>query len=464
MKQLKLLIFTLTICFSALFLFVFFRTVPVSRIWKGYQVLYVTSKSLTEPQVVSLLEQNGCKNVVSKSTQRIPIVSKFSPVQVQDAMSYLTVRNHFFTDESDSAMVFYIPDGQDTALARAVREITGVSNTTAGTDGTASFPWLSPIISLVFALLCVFFAKKKIFLIPTTVFLVLFSFSRPLLTTSAAVCLALYGFFMLQKIWGRRNFSSAVVSPLIVVCVLVPVLLLFMSSPLSALFYTLAISASFSAVLLVDLLKNVYDERHVQSRFKPVLIRSARFIPLVEKKELKIILGLFLAIIAILGVSFAGSSLQNMSLDSSRPALPAPVSGKSDLPDMDDFMTWSWNTITFPYRRMTDAKPQVPVDGDKGSIPGFNDAGGKIAPSEQTAFVYNAAFRNSVYDSVKDLPYPALEKMMLKQGKDARYSYTKGGGAAAERWGTSILLLFMLIPLGILLYFVLIKRSYGISL
>lgn len=464
MRQLKLLIVTSAICFSALFLFVFFRTVPVSRIWKGYQVLYVTSKTASEPQILSLLEKNGCKNVVSRSNQRIPIVSKFSPVQVQDARSYLNTRNNFFTDETNSAMVFYLPDGQDTELSRAIKEISNIQNTSAGTDGTAAFPWLSPIICIIFALVCVLFAKNKTLLIPAAMFMVLFSLSRPLLTTSAAVCLALYGFFMVQKIWGRRNFSSAVVSPLIIVCVLLPILMLFMSSPLSALFYTLAVAASFSAMLLADMLKNRYDERYVRSRFKPVLIRSASFIPLIERKELKIILSLFVAIVAIFAVSFAGFSLQNVSLDTSQPALPAPVSGKSDLPDMDDFMAWSWNTITFPYRRMTDSAPQIPVDGDRVSIPVFSDAGGKIAESEQTAFVYNSTFRNSVYDSVKDLPYPALEKMMLRQGKDVRYSYTKGGASSSERWGTMILILCMLIPMGILAYFVLIKRSYGISL
>ncbi len=463
MKQLKVLAVTSAICLITVFAFIFFRTVPVSRLWKGYQVVYVKTQSATEPQLARLLEENGCRNVVCKSSQRIPVVSSYSPVQVQTPDSYLSRRDVFFRDESNTAFVFYVPEGQDMALARAVSAINSLKNTVAGTDGRASFPWGSPIICIVFALACLAFAKNKLTFAASAFFMVCFSFSRPLYTVSAAVCLSLYGFFMFQKIWGRRSFGAGLASPLFAVCLLSPVLLLFFAAPLSALFYTLSLLASFSAVLLVDVVKSLYAERYEHYRFTPVMIRSARFIPLVERREVKIILLLILSVLVMLLLSFAGNRLAAVSVDDSRPALPSPLVGKTALPDLDDFMNWSWNTITFPYRRLTDALPEVPVDGDSVSVPAFEESGGRIVQKEQTAFVFNNAFRNKVFDSVRDLNYPALEKMMLRQGKDARYSYAKGGSAASERFGTLLLLLFMLFPAGIILYFVVIKRGYGIS-
>ena len=464
MKQLKVLAAASAVCLITVFAFIFFRTVPVSRLWKGYQVVYVKTQSATEQQLARLLEENGCRNVVSRSSQRIPIVSAFSPVQVQDPHSYLSKRDLFFRDETNTAFVFYVPEGQDIALARAISAVNSLKNTSAGTDGRASFPWGSPIVCLVFALVCLAFSKNKLTFASSAFFMVCFSFSRPLYTVSAAVCLALYGFFMFQKIWGRHAFAAGLASPLFAVCLLSPVLLLFLSAPLSALFYALSLFAAFSAVLLADVVKSMYAESHEHYRFTPVMIRSARFIPLVERKEVKIILLLLLSVVVMLLLSFAGKRLSAVSVDDSRPALPSPLVGKTALPDLDDFVNWSWNTITFPYRRLSDERAEVPVDGDSVAIPFFEETGGRIVQKEETVFVFNNAFRNKVFDSVRDLNYPALEKMMLRQGKDARYSYARGGTAVAgERFGTLLLILFMLFPAGIVLYFVVIKRGYGIS-
>ena len=462
MKHFKWVIVSAAVCLLALSSFVFFRSVPVSRLWKGYQVLYVTSATMSESDVLAVLQEAGCKQVVAKATQQIPIIAPFSPVQVQTEDSYLNRRNAFFTDQQNRAMVFYIPEGQDMAVSRALRVLNDTKNTDAGTDGAASFPWISPLLCVGFAALCLFFAKNKRVLAPAAFFLLAFSFSRPLLTTSAAVCLALYGFFLLQKIWGRKGFVKSANNPLAVLCLLVPLVLLCVSSPLSAFFYAVALVAAFCALLLVALLKSLYDEQKAHGSFTPVLIRSARLIPLVERKEVKLILALALAVVAILLVSVVGATVQSVPLDSAQPALPAPVAGKNALPDLDDFMAWSWNTVTFPYRKMTERAPQVPMDGDSVTMTEFAEADWRIAGTEKTVFVFNSAFRNSLYDSVRKLPYPALEKMLVKQGKDTRYSYAKGGAVASERFGTALLILFLLIPLGIVGYFVVIRRHYGI--
>ncbi|MDE6773138.1 MAG: hypothetical protein K2J14_00695, partial [Treponemataceae bacterium] len=283
--------------------------------------------------------------------------------------------------------------------------------------------------------------------------------SRPLFTTGAAVCLASYGFFMLQKIRGRRGFLKGAFSPLVVICLFAPVVLLFVSSPLNVLFYVVALVAGGAALVLVALLKTVYDEKRKRHPFAPVLIRGARFIPLVERGDVKVIALLALATAVMLLVSLAQVPVSEGSV----PAVPAPVAGAARLPDLDDFLAWSWQTVTFPYRRLSDGNAQPPVDGDAVVMPEYAEENGVITERGKTAFVYNGAFRSSVYDSVRRLPYPALEKMLLRQGKDARYSYARGGRSADERFGPALLVVFMLIPAGIIGYVVLVRRHYGIG-
>lgn len=463
MRPVRAIILTAVCCVVALGAFAVFRTVPASRLWKGYRVLYVISDSLTDAQVCAVLARNGCRDVVARSNQGIPIVSRYSPVQAQGADSYITKRNVFFRDESNTALVCYVPEGQDLALSRALDELQTVPGAVAGTDGTASFPWISPIVCAAFALVCIVFAQQRLAIAPALLFLLAFSLSRPQFTTGAAACLASYGYFMLQKIWGRHGFLKSTGSPLVVICLFAPAVLLFVSSPLNVLFYVVALAAGFSALLLVALLKTMYDEKRHRHSFVPVLIRGARFIPLVGRGDGKVIALLAGATAVMLVVSLTGTMVRASAAEEIAPAVPAPVAGAVRLPDLDDFLAWSWQTITFPYRRLSEGNAQPPVDGDYVVMPEYVEENGSITEREKTAYVYNGAFRSSVYDSVRHLPYPALEKMLLRQGKDARYSYARGGSAAGERFGTALLVVFMLIPAGIIGYVVLVRRRYGIG-
>ncbi|MDE6736872.1 MAG: hypothetical protein K2J50_05155, partial [Treponemataceae bacterium] len=355
------------------------------------------------------------------------------------------------------------PAGQDMALSRALDELQAGPGAVAGTDGTAAFPWASPIVCAVFALVCIVCARQRLAIAPALLFLLAFALSRPQFTTGAAVCLASYGFFMLQKIRGRHGFLKGAFSPLVVICLFAPVVLLFVSSPLNVLFYVVALVAGGAALVLVARLKTVYDGKRNRHPFAPVLIRGARFIPLIERRDVKVIALLVFATAVMLLVSLAGTMVQSPVSEGIVPAVPAPVAGSARLPDLDDFLAWSWQTITFPYRRLSDGNAQSPVDGDTVVMPEYAEENGIITEREKTAFVYNGAFRSSVYDSVRHLPYPALEKMLLRQGKDARYSYARGGRSASERFGPALLVVFMLIPAGIIGYVVLVRRHYGIS-
>ncbi len=49
-----------------------FRTLPVSQFWLGYRMLYVYTSEVNESDINTILEKNGCSDVVSSVNQRIP--------------------------------------------------------------------------------------------------------------------------------------------------------------------------------------------------------------------------------------------------------------------------------------------------------------------------------------------------------------------------------------------------------
>ena len=151
---------------SALFALTFFfiicfRTVPESQLWKGWRLLYVKSEKLSEQNICSILEKNGCKNVVSRVNQKSPVYSEFAPIQVQPKNSYIYRKNGFFRDSSSTYLVFYVPEKSASALENAVSEINGYSETFASCDGGTVFPWICPVVEVIFFAGLFYFSKKK---------------------------------------------------------------------------------------------------------------------------------------------------------------------------------------------------------------------------------------------------------------------------------------------------------------
>lgn len=209
MKSPLRIIIPAAICCITLFVLAAFRTVPQSRLWKGWTVLYVTSETLSEGDIYKVLVENGCENVITKSMQRDPIVSPISPLQAQAQNSYIVRRNAFFSDADDKAMLFYIPDNEETALSHAIAALERVGGTSCGTDGAASFPYAAPCLVLLFAACLFLFSKRKILFALSAFFLVCMSFSRPLFTVAACASLALTGIFLLEKLYGRKALRYA---------------------------------------------------------------------------------------------------------------------------------------------------------------------------------------------------------------------------------------------------------------
>ena len=179
------------------------RTVPVSKLCKGYSVLYVPNG--TEPGIVlNTLQDNGCKDVISYYNQKIPFKNSVLPVLPSSSMKYISGRNAYFFDESHNVMLYYIPDEYSRNAEKSVAALIKNHSLDAGLDSKSSFPLIPPVVCVCAALFFFIFARHKIVFSAASVFPVLFSFAMPFYTSATSVCIALYSIFLCQKLWRRK--------------------------------------------------------------------------------------------------------------------------------------------------------------------------------------------------------------------------------------------------------------------
>ncbi|WP_407428176.1 hypothetical protein [Treponema sp.] len=442
-----------------------FKTVPLTQLWKGYQILYVYSQDLKENDILAVLSKYGCTDVISKSSQRLPVLSSISPVQFQTDDSYIAKRNAFFTDKSSSAMVFYVNENQSSYLDKAIPELNSFSLTKAGTDGKASFPWIAPILLCMFWAVLFFFSKNRPLFAAASFFSIVFAFSRPLYSVSAGISLFIFALFLFHRLWKRKDFLKAALnSPYIILFTFFPPLVLVFVSPADSVFYLLSVTATVSSVYLYSFYEEKQDEKSV---FKPVFIRSAKMFPVIGHLGIRLI-GLLIITLVLISVSlnFSGK-LNNLSDSTVKPALPSPVSSSdSSIVNLTDFMYWAWNTASFPYKKIENAAFEIPEENQQVQIKDYSaDSNGKIVVSDSTALVYNSKFRESVYSTIEQLNYPALEKLMLKQGKNTAYGYSKGQSqSSSEKFVFAALLILITVPLCLGAYYIIGRKRYGLSI
>ncbi len=462
-------IFPFVLSLVVLLVLLAFKTLPVSQFWKGYRILYVYTEKLSENDILTILEKNGCENTISYGLQKVPVSSPISPVQTQSQNSYISLRNEFFMDKTHRAAVFYIPEEFSSALEHSIKELSAFQGTVAGTDGKSSFPYIAPIIAIVFFICLFSFSNKKLLFALGSFFFIVLSFSRPLYTISSSSCLFMFAFFLFHRLYLRKDFLKITLnSPYILIFSLLPVLILLFSSPLNALFYCLAFLGSVASVLSYKNYCDYIEEKNTtEYSFKPVLICSARMFPVVGRLGIRLLSFLLVALLAIFIVFNVSGNVSSFSQSSSMPSLPSPVSASSsELVNLKDFVKWSWLSVTFPYRKIGNMTSASDIkEGESVSITDYVENGSKIVPMTTTAYVFNDEFRENVYKSIETLDYPAIEKLLLRQGKNASFGYASSAKtSSSEKFGSILLLILIAVPLALGIYYIWGRKRYGQSI
>ncbi|MGI5057798.1 hypothetical protein [Treponema pectinovorum] len=468
----KTVLFFFTAILSLIFLF-FFRTKPQSQLWKGYNLLYVKSQVLSDENVISLLEKNDCKNVVCKVNQKIPVVSPLAPVQIELEKSYILKRNSFFTDSSSSFSIFYVPQRYLTGLKNAILEINGYSQTFASADFSNSSFAFAPFILLIFFGFLLYFSKLKKYFVLTSLPFIFFSFFRPFFTTVGASAIALFAFFLLEKLYERKDFLKLNKNTFFILLLLfLPGIFLSLSSFVNSALYLICIFSCTSLLLFYLELKKVfftYAQDDSEPEFNFVFIKpSSKVNILKNKKKSRIILSALVFVLIFLIFSYKLLNF-NFTSDSNtqRPLLPSPVEKFNrdfSLPNFEDFLDWAWIKISFPYRKLEDnEKISAIKKGESVKIVNFEENDEGIFEKVETVLTYDSSFISQICDRIEKIEYPALEKLMLQQGKKTSYGYTANSGKTSEKSAMLVLIFMTFIPLTVLLYCLSgkIKNGFG---
>ena len=462
MKYSSKIIIPALIFFISVFTIIALHTVPESQLWKGYKTLYVKSEKLSDENIFSILQKDGCEDVVSRINQKLPVFSRMAPVQVQKKGSYLYERNGFFTDRSKAFSVFYVPDRYSQNLKRAVSEINGYQQTLAATDSGSVFPWICPFVVFIFCGVLFYFSRKRADFILVSIPLLLLALCRPWYTVCAALSLALFADFLLVKIWKREGFFNDLKNGIFIVpLVVLPFIFLIFSSFLSTFLFALSFAGGWALLKLLEEVYSAFTFKNSEVHFDFVYIKNSSAVKTVNGKNVFLFGAVFacVMILFLFASLFAGNSTAFDSEE--RPYLPGPVSSKmadknDSLPDFQSFMDWSWQTLSFPFRKISSQNAQkTQLFGESVFIPEYvqNDDG-SISVTSTKVLTYNSSFVRSIYDRLDENDYPSLEKLLLSQGKNTTYGYTKNTGTSSERAVSLVLILFAALPLILSLYFI----------
>lgn len=450
----------LLICIIAV-ICVFLRTVPVSSLWKGYSALYVPSD--TNPETVfSELYESGCENVISFYNQKTPYFNQFLPVTKTDSSSYLLRRESYFFDKDRTVMIYYIPDEYNKNASKAVSALIKKHNIDAGLDCKSGFPLVTPVVTILVFLCFLFFSKNKIVFASASVFMIFFSFILPFYTNAASVCLILYDIFLCQKIWKRKgSLYQAVSNILVLVIAFLSLCASFFASFVSGLLFILCATGS---VLVLFIINNIENYRDSKLRFCPVLIIPADKIKIVNEFSRSKAFYSSIGILTLLILYFTSVNLFSLS-NSNDLSFPMPTryNTQNGIPNLDDYVLWTWNAVTMPYKSLNSSESVEPEKGETVNIPRYKISDDGITTFSEEVFCFNDDFKAEVIRNIDSLDYPALELMMKKQQEGFSVDYSYGSGEKFRIENVVVMLILFGLPFGILIYNMIGRQKYGVK-
>ena len=428
MPVLKKYILPSFIIFFSVFLMNRCRVVPVSKFFKGYDIVFVTDE-IPEDEVVQILEKNGCRDIISKENQKVPLNLNENSPEVALAKSnleksaYLKERQGFFFDKTMKNNVFYVPEEYKKSAESSVHEISE-KGFLSGINASASFPFASVAVVVIFSVLLVFFSKNRVLCVLSFVVPVIFSFMMPFSSVSAGLCLFELFLFFYIKFWGRKNSIGKLLKSVMLLTVLGTSFLCIVLTKIQAgLFFILMVFAEISVFLLYKDINEKIDSKY---SFRPVSIRTAFSVRVFTQKSKRLFALCSLAVLlifisAMFSLSFASLFKNEKSAGIQLPSGSAAV---QNLPGINDFVEWKWEALTFPYRSLN-------VKSRKGGedsvvFKNFQKKNGFIEETVNSIY-YNDGFKANAIKEIENLDYPALEKMLVLQGKTARFGYVSSG-------------------------------------
>ena len=447
------------VCVVAAFVvLIVFRTVPTKKLWDNYTVLYVPV-STGDDIVINALESAQINDFICLKNQRVPVLlSPFSPEFTMLKLNtgsasedYLYSRENYFYDSTGNYKLFYIPSEYKKNLNDCIHFLEK-RNIKTGIDVDFSYPWILPVLILVYFVILFIFGKNKLLFLLLNVFPVLFIFCSPFYAACTSVILIQTSLFIVSNIWGRKNAKKQLLKTIaIILLVFVSVVSAFSSSIRTGLFYLITMLGTVSMLYIYDLLKL---KRESKMNFVPVYIKPAKMISGFGGNG-KIILPVSLGITAITLIYFALSFTNVTPGFSQKIQLPGlSSSGEEKLPCLEDYYKWNWNIVSRPFKSLN----KNYSDDSYVIYPSFTNENDKITESDKI-LSYDDNFRQSVYNDIDSLDFDSIEKVLKSQNKNAKYAYVQTSSYKVSLF--SIIMMFISFSVLLFIYFSVIIKKGG---
>ena len=454
MKYLKEYLIPSCIIIISILSMIFFRTIPSSKLWDDYSVVYV-QKNVDESLIQKLFDDYGCKDVISGAEQFVPMeFSSESPeismaIAKVDSSNYLVRRNLYFFDKNSNYKIYYVPDEYKNNLEDVIFSLQE-EGFKCGVDVSASYPIFLPILCVIFAIFLIIKSPMKKLFASSCVLPVIFSFFIPFYPSVAAACLLLLSFYFALYLWGRNGAIGVILkNPIFLIFFVGAIIVSFFAGIKNFLIFIIMICGNICVLHFYKIICSLYQKRF---SFVPVKIRSASFVSVVNSVSLLSTLICGVVIAGILVSSFfsinIGSSIKNSE---QKVLLPASY-GNGALPNLNDYIFWKWNSMTEPYISVYDKqKKSNPKEGDSVSFTEYIETNEGIKESVKT-IVFSSEFEENAFAIIDKLPYPSIEKLMKAQKKNFSAGYVFSGSQNVSIFTIIQLICAMFIPIIVYLF------------
>ncbi len=425
------------------------KVVPSSVFFNGYDVFFASSNVPSE-SIAEILKESGCKDFIYLKNQEIPLnIQQKSPEMALLKTNlvkseYLSERNFFFFDKNKSANIFYIPN-EYLKNAQTALKILKDNNIFAGINAKESFPYIQFFILLVFSIILLLFSDKKLLMCFLFVPAIIVSLCIPFASVMAGSCIFELFLFFFTSFFERKNATKKILHSIVL-------LVIFGTSFICIVFSRWLAVISFLALILSEIsifflyvnLINKIDNRY---NFKPVYIRSAFTIKVITQKNRILFALCALCVFLIFITSILSLNLENLFSENNSQKIQIPSScvSISNLPSLNDYVLWKWEVITFPYISINEKRKNKNLQNNTVSFKTYEKKDGII--QEKISYIsYNDDFITNSLKEIKKLNYPALEKMLLLQKKNAHFGYAYASSKTITFVSSFLLIVAFIVP------------------
>lgn len=440
-KILSILLILLT--FLVLFRY---RTVPSGRLWDNYTVMYVPVSS-SDAVISDVFREFQIEEYVSLDNQRVPVLLKNGSVEkamfnlngTKNGYNYLRERENYFFDSSKQYRLYYVQNDYKEQLNDAVKYLEK-NEIEAGIDSSFSYPWILPIVALLYTVILFWFAKyKKVFGL-SCISSVVFVFTNPFYACAIAAMMFVTVLFFISNIWVRPGAINRLLkSPQVYLFTIIPIVLSFSNTKYSGIFFLVVMAVSFALILLC---RSIHIANENKTKYQYIYILSAKKISLYSGKKNLISLLSVIGVALVFGYFFINSS-DNFNGRFAKVLLPGKSSiASKELSTMDEFYKWNWGIFSYPYRSLN-------KNGETNTVvyPRYEKEDGIIKRFDEI-MRFDDKYKQSVLDGIDNLDFFSIEQVIKSQGSDLLYGYT-----ASSSYNVSIFtIILMILSLSVLIF------------